>query len=101
LFFGRLRSIATGDIIAIIFSVSERRRQKNVKGLAEDQRVLMALHEHAVQRPIEVLARAEPCGIDRQGRLDHRSRSQRQAGLAQAAHEIGDVFGKAPFALAR
>ena len=68
--------------------------EEDAEGLVEHERMLVALHEDRVQRPIEVLAGGQAGGLNRLERIEHRARPDRQAGAAQRAGEIDDVVGK-------
>ncbi len=69
--------------------------EEDAERLVEQQRVLVPLHEHRVQRPVEVLAGADAGRFDRRERIEHRARPDRNAGRAQRAGEIDDVLGEA------
>ena len=86
---------ATGDICAISFSISAAAAPEDAEGLVEQTRVLVPLHEDRVQRPVEILARADARRLDGLDRIEHRARADRQAGGPQRAGEIGDVLGEA------
>ena len=60
----------------------------------------MPLHEHGMERPIEVLARADPRRLDRRDRVENRARADRQTCGPQGPREIGDVVREATFTLA-
>ena len=60
----------------------------------EEDAVLVALHEHGMQRPEEVLARADARRRDGADRVEHRARSDGKTGGPQRPAEIGDVLGK-------
>ena len=68
--------------------------EKDAERLIEDDRVLVALHEHRMQRPVEILARAEAGGLHRLERIEHRAGADRNAGGAQRAGEVDDIFGE-------
>ena len=57
--------------------------------------MLVPLHEHRVQRPVEILAVADAGDADRFQRIEHRAGPDRNAGGAQRAREVEDVFGEA------
>ena len=59
----------------------------------------MPLHEHGMERPVEVLARADPRGLDRRNRIENRPWADRQACNPQGTREIGDVVCEAAFTL--
>ena len=42
--------------------------------------MLVPLHEHRVQRPVEILAGADAGGLHRFERIEHRARPDRNAG---------------------
>ena len=56
--------------------------------------MLVPLHEHRVQRPVEILAVADARDVERFQRVEHRARTDRNAGGAQRAREVEDVFGE-------
>jgi hypothetical protein len=53
-----------------------------MEGLVEQQRVLVALHEHRMQRPVKILAGADAGGLHCRERIEHRARPDRNAGRA-------------------
>ena len=64
--------------------------------LVEGRMVLVARHQHCMQRPVEIVTGAD---ARRQHCLDgvlHGSRANAHAGLAQSTREIHDVVGDAP-----
>src|SRR6476660_9328865 len=56
--------------------------------------MLVPLHEHGVQCPGKVIARADACGLHRRERVEHRARADRNAGGAQRTREVDDVLGE-------
>src|SRR5258708_2533364 len=54
--------------------------------------MLVALHEHRVQRPVEILARADAGGLERGQRIEHGAGADRNAGRPQRAGEVEDVL---------
>ena len=60
----------------------------------------MPLHEHGMQCPIEILARADPRRLDRRNGIENRPRSDRQTCGPQGSREIGDVVRETAFTLA-
>jgi hypothetical protein len=54
----------------------------------------MALHEHRVQRPLEIGPRADACGFDRAERIEHGARPDWNPGGAQRARKVNDVLGE-------
>jgi len=62
--------------------------------LLEDERVLVPLHQYRMQRPIKIAARADARRLDCCQRVHHRPRTDRNAGRAQRAGEVDDVFGE-------
>ena len=80
-----------GDQLFDIAALAE----ENAEGLVEQHRVLVPLHEHRVQRPVEILAVAD--ARDAHALPAHRARAgpDRNAGRAQRAREVEDVFGEA------
>ena len=54
----------------------------------------MPLHEHRMQGPVEVLARADTGDMHRVERVHHRAGPDRNAGRAQRAREVDDVLGE-------
>ena len=73
--------------------------KKDAERLVEQHRMLVPLDEHRMQRPVEILAGADAGGLHRFQRIEHRARPDRNAGRAQRAGEIHDVFGEAAVAL--
>ena len=69
--------------------------EEDAERLVEQERMLVPLHEHRVQRPVEILARADAGRLDRRERIEHRAGPDRNAGRAQRAREIDDVLGEA------
>ena len=67
--------------------------------LIEQHRMLVPFHEHRVQRPVKVLARADARGLHRFECVDHRTRPDRNPGRAQGAREIKNIFRKPAVAL--
>ena len=57
--------------------------------------MLVFLHEDGVERPVEIRAVADPRGLDRLQRVEHRAGADGQPGVAQRAGEIGDVLARA------
>ena len=68
--------------------------EKHPERLIEQHRMLVPLHEHGVERPVEILARADTGRRHGGERIEHRARPDRNAGGAQRAREIHDVGGK-------
>src|SRR5690606_34408637 len=60
--------------------------------LVEDGAMLALRDEDRMQRPIEVIARADARDLDGAYRIDDRRRPDRHAGAAQGAREIDDVL---------
>ena len=56
--------------------------------------MVVALHEHRVQRPVEIVARADAGGAHRGERIEHRAGPDRNAGGAQRARKVDDVLGE-------
>ena len=75
--------------------------EEDAERLIEQHRMLVPLHEHRVQRPVEILARADAGGLHRLERIEHRAGPDRNAGGAQRAREIDDVLGEPAVRLAR
>ena len=84
-----------GDQLLDIAALAE----ENAEGLVEQQRVLVSLHEHRVQRPVEILAVADMRNVKRLQRVKHRARPDGEARRAQRAREVEDVFRKAALGL--
>jgi hypothetical protein len=59
--------------------------------------MFVPLHEYRVQRPIKIITSADAGSLHRFERIEHRAGSDRNAGSAQRAGEVDDVFGKAAF----
>ena len=68
---------------------------EDVEALVEQLALVAPVHEHGVQRPVEILAPLEADGLQRAKRLDHAARADRQAGGAERAGEVHDVAGEA------
>src|SRR3569833_4006346 len=58
--------------------------------------VLAPRDEHCMQRPVEIVARADAGGKHRLDGVLHGSRTDAHACLAQRTREIDDVVGDAP-----
>src|SRR5579862_6028540 len=56
--------------------------------------MLVPLHEHRVQRPVEILAAADAGRLQRRERIEHRAGADRNARRPQRAGEMQDVVGK-------
>ena len=69
--------------------------EEHPERLIVQHRMLVPLHEHRVQRPVEILARADTRGRHGVERIEHRARPDRNAGRAQRAREIDDVLREA------
>ena len=69
--------------------------KEDAECLVEQQGVLVALYEHRMQRPVEIVPRADPGCFDRGQRIEHRAGTDRNAGRAQCAGEVNDVFREA------
>jgi hypothetical protein len=67
---------------------------EDLERLLVERLMLVALHEHRMQRPVEVLARGQGAGLNGVERIDHRARPDRQPGAAQQPGEMHDVFGQ-------
>ena len=78
---------ATGESMAIIFSISPRCRQKSSNAAWKSVAVLALLHEDGMERPVEIVARADAGGLHRADRIDHRGGADRQPGLSERARE--------------
>ena len=63
--------------------------KENAEGLVEQDRVLVAFHEHRMQHPIEILAGADAGSLDRRERVQHRTGADRDAGSTQRAGATG------------
>ena len=85
---------ACGSIAASSLSIAALRRKNRWNAWSNKQRMLVALHEHRVQRPVEILARADAGGLHRRERIEHRARPDRNAGRPQRTREIDDVLGE-------
>src|SRR5262245_52115901 len=68
--------------------------EEDAERLLEDERVLVALHEYRVQRPVEIVARADARRRHRGKRVHHRAGTDRNAGRPQRAGEVDDVLGQ-------
>ena len=78
-----------GDQLLDIAALAE----ENAEGLIEQNRMLVPLHEHRVQRPVEILAVADLRDLHGFQRIEHGAGPDRNAGRAQRAREVEDVFG--------
>ena len=69
--------------------------EEDAERLIESERMLVPLHEHRVQSPIEVVAIADMRDVCNacEG-IEHRAGTDRHAGRAQRAREIDDVVGE-------
>src|ERR1700722_11586440 len=54
--------------------------------------MLVPLHQHGVQRPVEILTRADAGRLERRQRVEHGAGADRDASGAQGAREIDDVL---------
>ena len=63
-------------------------------GLVEQLALVMAGNQAGMQRPIEIVAPAEPRALHGGQRIEHLARPHGQAGRAQTAAEMHDVAGK-------
>src|SRR5262249_38574390 len=61
--------------------------EEDAERLLEDDRVLVPLHEHGVQRPVEVVLGADARRLHRRERVEHRARADREPSHAQRAGE--------------
>ena len=52
----------------------------------------MLLDEDSMQGRVKVVSTADARGLDRRKCVEHRARSERQAGFAQGAGEMDDVL---------
>ena len=68
--------------------------EEDAEGLIENERMLVALHEYRVQRPVKILAGADTGRLHRFECIDHRTGPDRNAGRAQRAGEVEDIFGE-------
>ena len=75
--------------------------KENAEGLVEQDRVLVAFHEHRMQHPIEILAGADAGSLDRRERVQHRTGADRDAGSTQRAGEVDDIVCELPALLRR
>ena len=73
--------------------------EENAESLIEQDRMLVPLHEHRVQRPVKILTGADAGSLNGFERIEHRARPDRNARRAQRAGEVEDVFGNRPVAL--
>ena len=71
--------------------------EEDAEGLVEQNRVLVPLHEHGMQRPVEVVAIADARHLQGFQRIEHRAGPDRHAGRAQRTREVEDVLGEAAF----
>jgi predicted metal-dependent enzyme (double-stranded beta helix superfamily) len=68
-------------------------RKKKTERLIEQDRMLVPLHEHGVQRPVEIIAGADARRLYRFERIEHRTRPDRNPRRAQGARKVEDVIG--------
>ena len=54
----------------------------------------MALHEHRVQDPVEILTRADARALDGCKGVQHCARADRDPGNAQRAGEVNEIVGE-------
>ena len=69
--------------------------EEHPERLIEQHRMLVALHEHGVQRPVEILARADARRLHRFERIEHAPGPTGMPARAQRAREIDDVLREA------
>ena len=62
------------------------------EGLVEEDGLIALRHEDGVQRPVKIVAPADPARLHRLDGVQHGARADRDAGGAQGAGEEGDVF---------
>jgi len=63
--------------------------EEDAERLVEHRRVLVPLHQHGMQRPVDILAGADADATQRRDGVDHGPRPHRQPGAAQqVAHEL-------------
>ena len=86
----RLRQHHRHELIDIAAAAEE-----DAERLVEQDRMLVPLHEHRMQRPVEIVARADAGRLHRFERIEHRARPDRNAGGTQRTREIDDVLGEA------
>ena len=67
---------------------------EDVEALVEQLALVAPVHEHRVQRPVEILPALEAYGLDRTQRLQHPPRPDRQPRRAQGAGEVHHVAGE-------
>ncbi len=79
-----------GDQLFDIAALAE----EDAERLVEQDRVLMPLHEHSVQRPVEILAVADLCDVERFQRIEYRAGPDWKAGGAQRARKVENIFGE-------
>src|SRR5262249_17793511 len=71
--------------------------EEDLEGLLEKNRMLVPLHKHGMEYPVEIGARTNAGNRERFQRIKHRSWPDRNTCRAQGAREVDDVFGKAAF----
>ena len=83
----RLRHQRGHQLVEIVAAAEE-----DAERLVEQLRVLVPLHEHRMQRPVEIRARADAGDAQGVERIEHRAGPDRNPGRAQRAREVDDVF---------
>ena len=73
--------------------------EKDAERLIEQHRMFVAFHEYRMQCPVKVVAGADAGRLHRFQRIEHRARADRNAGGAQSAREVKNVFGEAAVVL--
>jgi hypothetical protein len=68
--------------------------EEQLERLVEQHGVLMPLHEHRMQGPVEIIPGADAGGAHRGKRVKHRAGADRNAGSAQRPGEVDDVLGE-------
>ena len=83
----RLRHERGHQLVEIVAAAEE-----DAERLVEQLRVLVTLHEHRMQGPVEIRAGADAGDTQRVERVEHRARTDRNPGRAQRTCEVDDVL---------
>ena len=75
----------SGSIGAISFSMIAALAEEDAERLVEQNRVLVPLHEHRVQRPVEIVAGADAGRLHGCERVEHRARARPACPAARSA----------------
>src|SRR6185437_95273 len=68
--------------------------KEDTKRLIEQDRMFVPFHEHRMQGPVKILTGADTGVLYGLQGIEHRARTDRNAGGAQRASKVEDVFGE-------